>query len=888
VTLSLLLLSVATAVAVGWLTRSRLLAILVPIELRRVEAHARELAGSLDRYRTRAIELTRGLAALPDARDALAPGARSAGERVTEAFLGQLEARDWLLQLRLIAPDGMERIRVERSSGSKEARAIAPEGLQGKGDRGYIQVGLQLEAGEVHVSPVEPNQEFGQVERPIVPVFRTVAPVIQGGRRIGLLVANVDLRPLVEHLQSSLHASSRVALVDGRGDYVYNPEEPGREFAIAAPNGGAGPAATWAEDLGLDLAALPDTGAISRMVEGRDLGLAIAPTGLTPGVRVVETAAGAEIRSVVAGVERTSLFIALAAAAAAILVAMAVSGSLLKPLRRLQHAVSLVNSDKELAPLVPKHGEFKGLGEAFLAMGDRVRARTVELERQVAERERINQELERRQELERTYLAVVESSADAVITIGIDDRITSWNAAAAELFGYPASEVVGQTIDLLIPPDKAPEAAELRARVLGGERIASVETERLHRSGRRVEIALSMSPVRSRSGDVVGMAKIGRDISERRDEEQRFRLVVELSPSGVCMVGLDGRIVLVNQEMEAMFGYPRSELVGMSVDQLVPPGAREAHAGHRAGYQRAPTGRPMGGGRDLYGRRKDGSEFAVEVALNPINVRGVAHTLCLVADITARRQDQQRMADYAARLERSNAELEHFAYVVSHDIKAPLRGIATVAEWLGQDFGDVVDDDARENIDLMRERVERLAKLIDGILDYSRAGRAGGEPVRIDVEQLLGDVVASIEPPPGVAIEVAGPFPDVYYEPTQLRQVFQNLIVNAAAHGGGRLRRIRVAARALPDGVAFRVSDDGVGIAERHFKRIFDLFQTLRAKDETRSAGAGLAIVKRIVESNRGRIDVASRESQGTTFTFTVPADRVASPREADDPAEVT
>lgn len=378
------------------------------------------------------------------------------------------------------------------------------------------------------------------------------------------------------------------------------------------------------------------------------------------------------------------------------------------------------------------------------------------------------------------------------------------------------------------------------------------------------------------------MAKIARDLGLQREAEERFRVLVEQRASGMCVVDERGLIVMVNPAMERLFGYGREELLGKPIEILLPASIQGAHATLREGYQRAMETRAMGKGRDLHGRRKDGSEIAVEIGLSPISAGGARGVLCVVVDITARKQAHAALTGYAKKLEASNAELATFAYVVSHDIKAPLRGIASVAEWIAADFGDKVDADARENLGLMLKRTHRLSALIEGILTYSRAGRTEGVPAMVDSRALCLDIVASLVPPPHIQVEISPDLPMVPYDETQLRQILQNLINNAMTHLGKPSGRIRVSATSGPDEWEFRVQDDGVGIAERHFRRIFELFQTLKPKDECGTTGAGRAIVKRLVERNGGSIRVESVEGEGATFVFTVVRRRSATaPRTA-------
>jgi light-regulated signal transduction histidine kinase (bacteriophytochrome) len=244
--------------------------------------------------------------------------------------------------------------------------------------------------------------------------------------------------------------------------------------------------------------------------------------------------------------------------------------------------------------------------------------------------------------------------------------------------------------------------------------------------------------------------------------------------------------------------------------------------------------------------------------------------LASIVDITERNIVAKRLDDYARMLERSNDELQHFAYVVSHDLKAPLRGIAAVAEWLEQDFGHVVDDDARQSIALMRERIERMTRLVDGILRYSSVGSSETNRVEVDCDDLVADIVASLAVPPGISVAVAPDLPHVVYDETQLRQVFQNLIGNAVQHLGRERGAVMVACRREGDMWRFAVVDDGVGIAAQRREHVFKLFERL-GRDRALGAGVGLPIAKRIVERNGGTIGIAQPGAAGCEFHFTVP-----------------
>ncbi len=237
------------------------------------------------------------------------------------------------------------------------------------------------------------------------------------------------------------------------------------------------------------------------------------------------------------------------------------------------------------------------------------------------------------------------------------------------------------------------------------------------------------------------------------------------------------------------------------------------------------------------------------------------------------KQEQDKLLRQVAHI---NEELSQFAYVVSHDLKAPLRGIKMLAEWLGADCRDQLGDEARENLGLLQNRVDRMHNLIDGILQYSRIGRISEDVVSVDLNALLPEIIDAIAPPEHIAIRLDGPLPVIECEKTRITQVFQNLLTNAVKYMDKPKGEVAVACSEDPEAWTFRVSDNGPGIEEKHFDRIFKIFQTLASRDEYESTGVGLALVKKIVEQHGGRIWVASEVGQGSTFFFTFPKQTAA------------
>jgi light-regulated signal transduction histidine kinase (bacteriophytochrome) len=305
---------------------------------------------------------------------------------------------------------------------------------------------------------------------------------------------------------------------------------------------------------------------------------------------------------------------------------------------------------------------------------------------------------------------------------------------------------------------------------------------------------------------------------------------------------------------------------------------RARHVGHRNGYQHDPHTRPMGTGLELFGRRRDGSEFPVEISLSPMTVDG-GETLSIsnVRDVTARKAADERLRMTAADLARSNAELEQFAYVASHDLQEPLRMVASYTQLLARRYQGKLDQDADDFIGFAVDGARRMQELINDLLTFSRVGTRALELQTVDAGQLVDQVVTDLAAT--VAEDQASvtrdDLPLVLADATQLRQLFQNLIAN-----GIKFHRLdpppHVHVSASLDGAdwTFSVSDNGIGIEPQYLERIFVLFQRLHSRAEYPGTGIGLAICKKIVERHGGHLRVESIPGQGTTFRFTWPVGR--------------
>jgi PAS domain S-box-containing protein len=360
----------------------------------------------------------------------------------------------------------------------------------------------------------------------------------------------------------------------------------------------------------------------------------------------------------------------------------------------------------------------------------------------------------------------------------------------------------------------------------------------------------------------------------------------------MLMVDRSRRITLVNRRTEELFGYTRQELLGLPVETLVPVRVRERHAEDVRLFFRNPNTRAMGAGRDLFGRRKDGTDVPLEIGLTPVETSEGLCTLAAIIDITERKRAETRLrrtiddllnaeralegkANELARaneeLGRSNCALDEFAYVASHDLRAPLRDVDNLAQWIAEDVGDSLPEKSMRHFRMIQGRIRRMENLLEDLLQYSRAGRIFGEPEQVDVRPLLDGVIDLVGQTPGFVIDVQPRMPSVRTPKAPLEQIFRNLIGNALKHHHRDSGTVRVSAVDFGAFVEFTVLDDGPGIPEELHERAFAMFQTLKPRDEVEGTGMGLALVKRLVEAHGGTVSIESAEGEGAAFRFTWP-----------------
>lgn len=525
---------------------------------------------------------------------------------------------------------------------------------------------------------------------------------------------------------------------------------------------------------------------------------------------------------------------------------------------------------------------FEGEGESVVR---KLRARIAELDERV---QLLSGDLGRRNQAIAQLSTSIRCSDDAIIDEGPDGKVRFFSSGAERMFGFCAEEILGQDACVLLVPEHRREGAAFARRdVLLGGTIERLKTQRMNRAGRIFDVLQTSSPVRNEAGDIVSVTTLLRDTSYAENLEERFRLAVDASHAGMLLVDENGRIQMVNREMERLLGYARSELLALTVDALVPRRFAGAHRTFRAGFMKSPETRSMGRGRDLFAVRKDGTEVPVEIGLTPVTVEQQRMVLASVVDLSDRKagerhlreaheQLERRVEERTRALKRSNADLEQFAYAASHDLQEPLRMVTSYMDLLAEEYGGQLSEEADTYIRFAIDGARRMQDLLNALLAYSRIDSKDNVLVETDTEQCATDALKDLEVAADNA-EASFTFeglPVLMANPTHIRQLLQNLFSNAIRFSGGRAPRVHVSAKHVDERWLFSVRDNGIGIEPNHFDIVFEMFKRLHAIGEYPGTGIGLALCKRIVERMGGSIWVESQVGEGSTFSFTIPAKR--------------
>jgi PAS domain S-box-containing protein len=584
---------VAIAVsAVGWLNYRNLEQALLLRARDRIETHSRQLATDLEYYAASAIgdvAASRSAAALHGLIRARRAGGidpvdgvseKTWRDRLASRFAAELEAKPTYAMLRIIGldDDGRELVRVDRAGPNDTVRIVPEEGLLKRNSRGYFQETMGLGPTQIYVSPLDLGRRNGLIEAVHRPTLRVATPIFgDDGKPFGLFMVNVDMRRAFERVRSSVLPGESIYVVNKQGDYLIHPDR-SREFGalLGKPN-------DWKADfphLAAQVGATQGSADIVPDQAAQPGGIALAPA-LLAGVEwvgVIETAPNAVIMAPAASIRNTSLLVGGIAVLFAAVLAVLIARSLTRPIVQLTEAVQGVASSKKIAIPVDARGETGVLARAFAQAIEEVNAKTAALQQEVLEHRRTGAARDHHAERERLFSAAVESSNDAIITTSLDGTITGWNSAAERLFGYSAAEATGKNITLLVPADRLPELQDALRRIGWGESIEASETVRLRKGGQRIEVSLSISPIKSPSGATIGISKVARDITETnktrqvlRRQTEELRRIFETSQDLIMVMNSRGVLVQISPSCEAILGYRPEEMIGRGGEDFIHP-----------------------------------------------------------------------------------------------------------------------------------------------------------------------------------------------------------------------------------------------------------------------------------------------------------------------------
>ena len=401
-----------------------------------------------------------------------------------------------------------------------------------------------------------------------------------------------------------------------------------------------------------------------------------------------------------------------------------------------------------------------------------------------------------------------------------------------------------------------------------------------------------------------------RDMLQRQAEEQT-RLIVNSAFDAIIAMNINGEITTWNPQAEVIFGWTREQVVGQKVSEtIVPLPFRKAHEKGIKQFLSTGEGPIFNMQFQITALRSDGREFPIELSISPARSGNSYIFIAIIRDITdrveaeeelkrhrsnlqelvtertaeltktnedlqkeivGRKLSEEKKAQLLKELEGTNRELKDFAYIVSHDLKAPLRAMSTLANWISVDYQDKIDKKGKEQLALLIRRATRMNNLINGILEYSKVGRIKEKKVKVDLEEVVREVIDTITPPGHINIRIEGELPSIFCEKTRISEVFQNLLGNAVKYMDKPEGVVRIGCVEDNGYWKFNVSDNGPGIEEKYFEKIFQIFQTLSPVDEHESTGIGLALVKKIITMYGGEIRVESEAGRGSSFCFTLP-----------------
>mgnify|MGYP003670514199 FL=1 len=465
--------------------------------------------------------------------------------------------------------------------------------------------------------------------------------------------------------------------------------------------------------------------------------------------------------------------------------------------------------------------------------------------------------------------SLVEQSSEGFIRINELGQVLHCNEAATKLFSGVKQLAPLDSFVNLFEPKRRPELQQAIERTLKDDSVLTIAP-----ADNEIDSAIELTITRvvdSGPLNSVGVSILARDVSQLMREQKQLTQIIETAPNALFVCDEQAIITVANNQTEQLFGYEPGELIGQLVDILVSPRQRAAHVAKRHDFLRQPEEAHIGHDRELMALRKDGSEFPVEIGLNPMNIGKQLLVVASVFDLTEQRRQKSELEATNQLLETRNEEMEQFIYTVSHDLKSPLFTISGFAHQLKESIENISAEQANK-VERIQSNVDRMGRLLDDLLQLSRVIRIDLELATVDTDILIDNVLLTLEGTvreAGAEIIICRPLAAIDANEGMLFQCAQNLITNALKYVDDNVSpRLVISSTVDKSSVQLHFEDNGTGIDPKHHERIFQIFQRLDTREGT---GVGLSIIKTIMDRHGGSVALESETGKGSTFSLIFP-----------------